>query len=70
MLTFFVQRINHAGYERAIIHENPPLYDIDGDPVDADEEYDEDLVSAVEENPFGETKLEGTLNHGSAVTPY
>ena len=44
-----------------IIHENPPLYDIDGDPVDADEDYDEDIVSPVEENPFGETKLEGKL---------
>ncbi|PSK37459.1 hypothetical protein B9Z65_2201 [Elsinoe australis] len=55
------KRIEHAGYQRYIIHENPPMYDHDGDLVDPDEEYDEDNMSPAEENPFEETKLEHIL---------
>lgn len=54
-----MQRINYAGYDRAIIHQNPTLFDIDGDPVDPDEDIEDENISSVEDNPFGETKLEG-----------
>ncbi|GAM87753.1 hypothetical protein ANO11243_057800 [Dothideomycetidae sp. 11243] len=76
----YKKRINHAGYQRTIIHENPPRFDIDGDPVDPEEDYDEDNASPIEDNPFGETKLEELLmpltsapdlaNHPSLSIPY
>ncbi|KAF2222943.1 RXT2-like protein [Elsinoe ampelina] len=55
------RQINHAGYQRYIIHENPILYDHDGDVVDPDDDYDEDNTSPVEDNPFEETLLENIL---------
>ncbi|KAF4549481.1 RXT2-like protein [Elsinoe fawcettii] len=55
------RQINHAGYQRYIIQENPVLYDHDGDVVAPDEEYDEDNASPVEDNPFAETLLENIL---------
>ncbi|KAF2153110.1 hypothetical protein K461DRAFT_135054 [Myriangium duriaei CBS 260.36] len=74
------KRINHAGYQRTIIHENPALCDFDGDPVDLDEDDDQENYSSVEDNPFGETKLEELLmpltsapalsDHPSLSVPY
>jgi hypothetical protein len=55
------QRIEHAGYHRSILQRNPPRYDVDGDLVEVDDEYDEeDDVEAVEENPYGDIQLEST----------
>ncbi|PNS19790.1 Transcriptional regulatory protein rxt2 [Sphaceloma murrayae] len=55
------KRVNHAGYSRYIIHENPPMYDHDGDLVDHDEEYDDENMSPAEDNPFQDTKVEDLL---------
>lgn len=51
--------MNHNGYQRHILHENPLRYDDDGDPLDDLDEDEEDIdASPNEENPFGETRLE------------
>ncbi|KAF2745212.1 hypothetical protein M011DRAFT_488436 [Sporormia fimetaria CBS 119925] len=58
----YKKRIEHAGYQRYIIHRNPPRYDPDGDVIDPLEEYeDEDELSDVEENPYADIKLEELL---------
>jgi hypothetical protein len=55
-----MQRIEHAGYHRYILHRNPPRFDPDGDIVEPSDEYeDEDDLSVVEENPYADIKLEG-----------
>lgn len=56
------QRIQHAGYDRYILHRNPPRYDPDGDIVEPEDEYEEeDDLEAVEENPYGDIALESTF---------
>ena len=55
-----IQKIDHAGYQRYIIHQNPPKIDEDGDLVEDDDEDGEGVGSPAEENPFQETKLECT----------
>lgn len=55
-----MQQIEHAGYQRHIISRNPQRFDADGDPLEDDEEDSQADADAVEENPFGEVKLEGT----------
>ena len=53
-----MQRIEYAGYHRCIISRNPRRFDEDGDELD-DEDVDEQAdAAAVEDNPFGEIKLE------------
>jgi hypothetical protein len=53
------QRIEHAGYNRHILQRNPLRYDLDGDVVDPEDEYeDDDDVEALEENPYGQIRLE------------
>lgn len=55
-----VQQIEHAGYQRHIIFRKPQRFDADGDPLEDDEEDSQADADALEENPFGELKLEGT----------
>ena len=60
------QRIDHAGYQRYIIHQNPPRFDEDGDLVDDDDDDEDDEEpngSPDEDNPYEETKIERTRNH-------
>ncbi|KAH9870609.1 hypothetical protein IAQ61_006086 [Plenodomus lingam] len=58
----YKKRIEHAGYHRSILQRNPPRYDADGDIVEPDDEYDEeDHLEAVEENPYGDIRLESVL---------
>ncbi|KAL6703245.1 hypothetical protein ACN47E_010033 [Coniothyrium glycines] len=59
----YKKRIEHAGYGRYILQRNPPRYDPDGDVVELEDEYDEedDLLEAVEENPYGAIQLENLL---------
>ncbi|KAJ9668569.1 hypothetical protein H2201_001211 [Coniosporium apollinis] len=75
-----MQQIEHAGYQRYIISRNPKRFDADGDPLEDDEEDSQADADAVEENPFGEVKLEELLapltsaadlpTHPSLSTPY
>ncbi|KAH7114397.1 RXT2-like protein [Dendryphion nanum] len=58
----YKKRIEHAGYQRYILHRNPPRYDPDGDIVERNDEYDdEDDLSTVEEDPYADIKLEEIL---------
>ncbi|KAF2856040.1 hypothetical protein T440DRAFT_438628 [Plenodomus tracheiphilus IPT5] len=58
----YKKRIEHAGYHRSILQRNPPRYDPDGDIVEPDDEYDEDDdLEPVEENPYGNIRLESVL---------
>ncbi|KAF2202716.1 hypothetical protein GQ43DRAFT_447943 [Delitschia confertaspora ATCC 74209] len=55
----YKKKIDHAGYQRYILHYNPPRYDPDGDIVEPVDEYeDEDELSQVEEDPYSEIHLE------------
>ncbi|EON61429.1 hypothetical protein W97_00644 [Coniosporium apollinis CBS 100218] len=74
------RQIEHAGYQRHIISHNPQRFDADGDPLEDDEEDSQADADALEENPFGEVKLEELLapltsaadlpTHPSLSTPY
>ncbi|KAL9585860.1 MAG: hypothetical protein Q9212_001262 [Teloschistes hypoglaucus] len=58
------QRIEHAGFHREVISQNPKRYDENGDELD-DEEEDEDAdAAAAEANPYG-----GVVLHGMNRTP-
>lgn len=58
------QRIEHAGYQREVISQNPKRYDENGDELD-DEEEDEDAdAAAAEANPYS-----GVILHGMNRTP-
>jgi len=51
----------HAGYQRAIIHRNPPLIDQDGYDIESDddeEQVQEAVASAMEDNPYSSIRLE------------
>ncbi|KAK3343061.1 RXT2-like protein [Neurospora tetraspora] len=55
------QVAEHAGYQRAIINQNPPLIDEDGYDIDSDdnEERVQEAISAtMEENPYASILLE------------
>jgi len=61
----------HAGYQRTIINENPPLvdeegYDIDSD--DNDERVQEAMAAAMEDNPYSSIRLEQLLAPLTSVT--
>lgn len=58
-----MQQVNHAGYQRYIIQQNPLRYDEDGDLIDDEMEEDGDYDSLTDDNPWGGTRLEGALNH-------
>ncbi|KAM7198879.1 RXT2-like, N-terminal domain containing protein [Naviculisporaceae sp. PSN 640] len=55
-----------AGHHRAIIHQNPPLVDEDGYDLDSDD--NEELASALEDNPYASIHLEQLLAPLTAVT--
>lgn len=58
----YKKRIEHAGYQRYILHRNPPRFDPDGDIVENHDEYeDEEELSTVEEDPYAGIKLEEIL---------
>lgn len=55
------QVADHSGYQRVIIHRNPPLIDEDGYDIDSDddeEQVQEAIASAMEENPYSSIRLE------------
>ncbi|KAK4042391.1 hypothetical protein C8A01DRAFT_14025 [Parachaetomium inaequale] len=61
----------HSGYQRTIIHRNPPLVDEEGYDIDSDddeEQVQEAVASAVEENPYSSIRLEEILAPLTAVT--
>jgi hypothetical protein len=62
MPTDRTQVAEHAGYQRTIIHRNPPLIDEEGYDIDSDddeEQVQEAVASAMEENPYSSIRLEG-----------
>jgi hypothetical protein len=54
----FTQKIEHAGYTRYILQQNPVRYDSEGDELDEDDEDSEADAAVAEENPFSEIALE------------
>lgn len=55
----FPKKIEHAGYHRYIINQNPKRYDEYGDELEDDEEDGRADAEATEENPYNEVRLEG-----------
>ncbi|KAL4877212.1 RXT2-like protein [Aspergillus karnatakaensis] len=55
------QKVEHAGYTRYILHQNPVRYDSEGDELDDDDEDSEADAAVAEENPFSEIALEHFL---------
>jgi len=68
-----MQKVDHAGYKRHIIHENPQRFDEDGDLIEWDDGYYEREGSPTEENPFQGTELHCefalTASVGAAADP-
>lgn len=58
------QRIEHAGYHREVISQNPKRYDENGDELDDDEEDEGADAAAAEANPYS-----GVVLHGMNRTP-
>ena len=56
-----VQRIDHAGFDRYILHNNPKRYDIEGYELDAEDEDPEADEDAAERDPYGEIMIHGDL---------
>ncbi|CEN62100.1 hypothetical protein ASPCAL08739 [Aspergillus calidoustus] len=57
----YKQKIEHAGYTRYILQQNPVRYDSEGDELDEDDEDSEADAAVAEENPFSEIALEHFL---------
>lgn len=58
------QKVTHAGYTRQTISTNPALFDDDGDlysPNSSDNDNDERFGQPIDENPFGDVRLEHLL---------
>ena len=56
-----LQIVEHAGFHRAIINENPPLVDEEGYELDSDdneERVQEAIAAAQDENPYASIHLE------------
>ncbi|KAI4217945.1 MAG: hypothetical protein LQ349_008943 [Xanthoria aureola] len=76
----YKKRIEHAGYYRNVISQNPKRYDVDGYRLEDDEEDEEADVAAAEENPYGGVVLHELLapltsaadlpTHPSLSVPY
>ncbi|KAL2815423.1 RXT2-like protein [Aspergillus cavernicola] len=76
----YKQKIEHAGYTRYILQQNPVRYDSEGDELDDDDDDSEADAAAAEENPFSEIALEHFLcplkhpseleSHPSLSQPY
>ncbi|GAB1315836.1 Transcriptional regulatory protein RXT2 N-terminal domain-containing protein [Madurella fahalii] len=61
----------HAGYQRAIINQNPRLVDEEGYDIDSDDDEEhiqEALNAAMEDNPYSSVRLEQILAPLTAVT--
>lgn len=58
------QTIEHAGYHRNIISQNPHRYDQDGEELEDDEEDEEADATAAQANPY-----DGILLHGKRLSP-
>ena len=56
---FVMQRIEHAGHKRYIIHRNPRRYDEDGNRLDEDEVDEQADADAAARNPYGDIRLRG-----------
>ncbi|KAL4868172.1 hypothetical protein BDV12DRAFT_170186 [Aspergillus spectabilis] len=57
----YKQKVEHAGYTRYVLHQNPVRYDSEGDELDDDDEDSEADAAVAEENPFSEIALEHFL---------
>ena len=60
-MLIFVQKINHAGFDRYIISQNPPLIDEEGYEVDSeddDQRAQAAVTSAAEFDPYADVKIE------------
>jgi hypothetical protein len=56
-----LQTVEHAGFQRDIISQNPPLVDEDGYQVDSDEDNERAeaaIASAAEFDPYSDVKIE------------
>jgi hypothetical protein len=57
----YKELVEHAGYQRAIIHRNPPLVDDEGYGVDSDDDEErvqEAMAEAAEADPYLSINLE------------
>lgn len=59
-----MQRIEHAGYYRDVISQNPNRYDVDGNRLEDDEDDEEADAAAAEANPYSGVVLHGTVCSG------
>ncbi|KAK4166380.1 RXT2-like protein [Cladorrhinum sp. PSN259] len=62
---------DHAGYQRAIIHKNPPLIDEEGYDIESDddeEQVQEAIAAASTENPYSDIRLEQIFAPLTSVT--
>ncbi|KAL8819529.1 MAG: hypothetical protein Q9223_002046 [Gallowayella weberi] len=76
----YKRRIEHAGYYRDVISQNPHRYDISGDRLEDDEEDEEADAAAAEDNPYSGVILHELLapltsaahlpTHPSLSVPY
>ncbi|MCJ1243705.1 hypothetical protein MMC30_000902 [Trapelia coarctata] len=76
----YKRKIEHAGYHRYIISQNPRRYDEYGDELEDDEEDERADAEAAEENPYNDVRLEELFmpltaaselpNHPSFSIPY
>ncbi|KAL8854555.1 MAG: hypothetical protein Q9221_000590 [Calogaya cf. arnoldii] len=76
----YKKRIEHAGYHRDVISQNPKRYDVDGYQLEDDEEDEEADIAAAEANPYSGVVLHELLaplasaadlpTHPSLSVPY
>ncbi|KAK4187219.1 RXT2-like protein [Podospora australis] len=67
----YKETVEHAGYQRPIIHRNPHLIDQDGYDIESDddeEQVQEALSAAADENPYSEVRLEQIFAPLTSVT--
>jgi hypothetical protein len=57
----YKRKIEHAGYQRYIIHRNPPKLDEEGDVIEDENEDDVAGYQAAEDNPYADIRLEELL---------
>jgi hypothetical protein len=71
----YKELVEHAGYQRAIIHRNPPLIDDEGYGVDSDDDEErvqEAIAEAAEADPYSSINLEraSSLSRTSGSTAH
>ncbi|KAL8917166.1 MAG: hypothetical protein Q9172_005958 [Xanthocarpia lactea] len=58
----YKKKIEHGGYHRNIISQNPKRYDVNGDRLEDDEEDEEADAAAAEVNPYSGVVLHGSIS--------